>query len=253
MKKPVIAVIAEDEAPQRQELAALLGELWPDLVIAAVCEDGLAAMEAVEAHKPQVVFLDIRMPGVSGIEVARAASAFAHIVFVTAYDEFAVRAFEDGAVDYVLKPVRRERLGVAIARIQERLKSGAAPDLAQLMAVLAEQGRVHETRPIKWITAQAGGVTKMIPIDEVQFFQAEDKYTRVATATEDAHIRAPLKELLPQLDPEIFWQVHRSVIVRVSSIRTIKRDEDGKLRLVLTRKGESLPVSSAFQHRFKAM
>src|SRR5262249_21973661 len=130
----VTAIIAEDEAPQRQELAAMLAELWPDLAIAAICEDGLAALEALEAHKPQVAFLDIRMPGVSGIEVACAASASSHVVFITAYDEFAVRAFEDGAVDYLLKPVRRERLAIAIARIQTRLASGAMPDLAQLVA-----------------------------------------------------------------------------------------------------------------------
>jgi DNA-binding LytR/AlgR family response regulator len=247
------AVIAEDEAPQRQELAAMLREIWPELAIVATCEDGLAALEAIEEHKPQVAFLDIRMPGVGGIEVARAAAAHAQIVFITAYDEFAVHAFENGAVDYLLKPVRRERLAVAVARVQARLESGALPDLASLVALLSDAARARETRPIKWITAQAGGLTKMIPIDDVQFFQAEDKYTRVATAAEDAHIRTPLKDLLSQLDPETFWQVHRGVIVRVSSIRAVKRDEDGKLRLVLTRRTETLPVSSAFQHRFKAM
>jgi DNA-binding LytR/AlgR family response regulator len=247
------AIIAEDEAPQRRELAAMLGELWPGLTIAAACEDGLAALEALEAHKPQIAFLDIRMPGVSGIEVAGAAGASAHVVFITAYDEFAIRAFEDGAVDYLLKPVRRERLAVAIARIQARLAAGTMPDLAQLAAVLAERTMVREQRPIKWITAQAAGVTRMIPIEEVQFFQAEDKYTRVAAESGDAHIRTPLKELLGQLDPECFWQVHRSVIVRVSSIRAVRRDEDGKLQLALAKRSDVLPVSSAFQHRFRAM
>jgi DNA-binding LytR/AlgR family response regulator len=249
----LLAVIAEDELPQRQELRALLAKLWPDLQVVAECADGLAALEALETYRPQVAFLDIRMPGVSGLEVARAAGAHCQVIFITAYDEYALRAFEEGAVDYLLKPVARERLSRAIERARSRLQSGAYIDMAALIDMV--QARLNsDCKPsIKWITASVGNSVKMYSIDEVLFFQAQDKYTRVATADSEGHIRTALKELLPSLDSQAFWQVHRSVIVRVGAIRAVEKDADGKLQLFLRGRDDVLPVSGAFQHRFRGM
>ena len=251
MKQPT-AVIAEDELPQRRELRALLAELWPDLSVVAECDDGLAALDALEQFKPQVLFLDIRMPGVSGLEVARAAGAGCHVIFVTAYEEYALRAFDEGAVDYLQKPVARERLSRAVERARARLQSGAHVDIAALLDMV--QGKLAPGRQgIKWITASVGNSMKMFSIDEVLFFQAQDKYTRVVTADSEGHIRTPLKELLPALDSESFWQVHRSAIVRVGAIRAVEKGEDGKLHLSIRGHAEVLPVSSAFQYRFRGM
>jgi DNA-binding LytR/AlgR family response regulator len=247
------AIIAEDELPQRQELRALLAELWPELQIIAECEDGLAALEALQQHRPQVAFLDIRMPGVSGLEVARAAGAHCHVVFITAYEEYALSAFDQGAVDYVLKPVARERLSRAIERARSRLSSGTYVDMTALIDMVQARLRPGGTQGIKWITASVGNSVKMYSIDEVLFFQAQDKYTRVVTAESEGHIRTPLKELLPALDSETFWQVHRSVIVRVGAIRAVEKGDDGKLQLSVRGCPDVLPVSSTFQHRFRGM
>jgi DNA-binding LytR/AlgR family response regulator len=251
MKMPT-AVIAEDEAPQRADLEALLGELWPDLRILAVCADGRTAAEALRRHSPDVAFLDIRMPGADGFEAARAAGDGTHIVFITAYDTFAVRAFEDGAADYLLKPVKRDRLKATIERVKGRLGSGKPAEIDALLERLEERLAPGQ-KPIRWITANAGGTVRMFPVDDVLFFQSQDKYTRVVTPSEEAHIRTPLKDLLGQLDPDLFWQVHRGAIVRVSAIRSVKRDEDGKMKLHLNGKVETLPVSSVFAARFKGM
>jgi DNA-binding LytR/AlgR family response regulator len=251
MTRPT-AIIAEDELPQRQELRLLLAELWPELDVVAECDDGLAALQALEEHRPGVAFLDIRMPGVSGLEVARAAGAHCQVIFITAYEEYALHAFDEGAVDYLQKPVARERLGRAIERTRARLRSGAQFDIAALLDLV--QARLSPGgKSIKWITASVGNTMKMYSIDEVLFFQAQDKYTRVVTAESEGHIRTPLKELLPALDSEAFWQVHRSVIVRVGAIRAVEKTEDGKLRLSVRGHAEALPVSSAFQHRFRGM
>ena len=251
MTRPT-ALIAEDELPQRQELRALLAELWPELDVVAECEDGFAALQALELHRPQVAFLDIRMPGISGLEVARAAGDHCHVVFVTAYEEYALRAFDEGAVDYLQKPVARERLRRTVERTRARLANGAPVDMTALIdrvqSRLAPGGK-----SIRWITASVGNTLKMFSIDEVLFFQAQDKYTRVATAESEGHIRTPLKELIAALDPEAFWQVHRSVIVRVGAIRSVEKDEDGKLRITIRGHAEVLPVSSAFQYRFRGM
>jgi DNA-binding LytR/AlgR family response regulator len=251
MTRPT-AVIAEDELPQRQELRAMLAELWPELNVVAECDDGLAALDALEQHRPQVLFLDIRMPGVSGVDVARAAGAFCQVIFVTAYEEYALRAFDEGAVDYLQKPVARERLSRAVERTRTRLGSGSQADMAALLDMV--QAKLSPGRGgIKWITASIGNSMKMFSIDEVLFFQAQEKYTRVVTADSEGHIRTPLKELVAALDSESFWQVHRSVIVRVGAIRAVEKGEDGKLRLSLKGHAESLPVSSAFQYRFRGM
>jgi DNA-binding LytR/AlgR family response regulator len=250
MSGPRTALIAEDEAPQRGELRAMLARLWPDLTIVAECGDGLAALEALAAHAPDIAFLDIRMPGVSGLEVARQASAATQLVFITAYDEFAVAAFETGAADYLLKPIRADGLAATIARLRAR-HPVPQPGLVALLDTLAT--RLAPRRTISWITASIGDTVRMIPIDDILFFQSEEKYTRVATATDSAHIRTSLKELIAQLDPETFWQVHRGTIVRVSAIRHVRPDEDGRLRLWLRDLAEPLRVSDAFRHRFRAM
>jgi DNA-binding LytR/AlgR family response regulator len=246
------AILAEDELPQRQELRAMLSELWPELNVLAECDDGLSALDAVQRLKPQVLFLDIRMPGVSGLEVARAAGRDCHVIFVTAYEEYALRAFDEGAIDYLQKPVSRERLMRSIERARARIERGSPVDLATLLDQL--QGKLEPRRQaIKWITASIGNTMKMFAIDEVLFFQAQEKYTRVVTADNEGHIRTPLKELLPALDSEVFWQVHRGVIVRVGAIRAVEKGDDGKLRLTLRGHTEVLPVSSAFNHRFRGM
>jgi len=251
MTRPT-AVIAEDELPQRQELRALLAELWPELEVVAECADGLAALDALELHRPQVLFLDIRMPGVSGLEVARAAGPHCQVIFVTAYEEYALRAFDEGAVDYLQKPVARERLSRAVERARTRLKTGSSVDMAALLDLV--QAKLAPGKSgIKWITASVGNSMKMFSIEEVLFFQAQDKYTRVVTAENEGHIRTPLKELLGSLDSEEFWQVHRSAIVRVGAIRAVEKDADGKLRLSIRGHAEVLPVSSAFQYRFRGM
>ena len=245
------AIIAEDEGAQRAELKALLGELWPQLEIVAECEDGLAAMEALHAFKPDVAFLDIRMPGVSGLEVAGAAGD-THVVLITAYDEFAIKAFEAGAADYLLKPVRRDRLAATIARLGKRLTDGQRAAPIDLVGLL--QARLTpERRWMSWVSASAGDTIRMIPVDEVLAFFSEDKYTCVLTKAGATHIRTPLKDLIGQLNPELFWQVHRSAIVRVAAIRAVRRDEDGRLRIHLNGSAETLPVSAAFQDRFKPM
>ena len=247
------AIIAEDEAPQRQELRASLAELWPDLSIVAECEDGLTALEALDRHRPQIAFLDIRMPGVSGLEVARAAASHCHVIFLTAYEEYALRAFDEGAVDYLLKPVTRERLSLAIQRARSRLESGARVDMTALIDMVQARLAAGGKPGIKWLTVSVGNSVKMYSIDEVLFFQAQDKYTRVVTAASEGHIRTPLKELASALDSETFWQVHRSVIVRVGAIHAVEKGDDGKLQLTVRGRPDVLPVSSTFQHRFRGM
>jgi len=174
MTRPT-AIIAEDETPQRQELRALLAELWPELNVVAECEDGLSALEALEQHSPQLAFLDIRMPGVSGLEVARTAGAQCHVIFVTAYDEYALRAFDEGAVDYLLKPVARERLSLAIQRARSRLEGGAHVDMTALIDMVQARLASGGKPGIKWLTVSVGNSVKMYSIDEVLFFQAQDK------------------------------------------------------------------------------
>ena len=246
------AIIAEDEEPQRAELRSMLATLWPDLQIIE-CEDGLEAMEALESHRPEIAFLDIRMPGVSGLEVAKAASGHAQIVFTTAYDEYALQAFEQGAIDYLLKPIKRERLEVAIARVRQRLRQ-SPPDVSSVIAALEQRlSKKSTAHEIQWITASIGNTTKMIAIGDVLFFQAQDKYTRVVTAKEEALIRTTLRELTERLNDNLFWQVHRSTVVQVSAIESVQRDEMGKLTLRIKGSKEMVPVSSAFNYRFKAM
>ncbi|RRN56562.1 DNA-binding response regulator [Pseudoxanthomonas sp. SGNA-20] len=237
----VVGLVAEDEAPQRRALVEQLRLAWPELELAAVCEDGEAALDAVAAHRPQVAFLDIRMPGASGMDVARAVAGHGGlVVFTTAYDDYAVRAFEAGAAHYLLKP------------LQPRA-AGGGPDLQALLDGLEARLRPRGGQLIRWITASVGDSVRMIGIDEVLFFQAQDKYVRVATAGGNALIRTPLKELLMGLDPDVFWQVHRGVVVRVAAIDRLLRNELGRHGLRLKGHPEVLPVSGAFLHRFRGM
>ena len=249
------ALIAEDEKPLRDALRAQLGIAWPELEIVAECEDGIAAMEAIVAHRPQVCFLDIRMPGVTGLDVARAAlAAKSVVVFTTAYDEYAVRAFEMGASDYLLKPVQPARLQQTVGRVCERLQTSVRDDEDDARIDALEQAlRPAGKRLIRWISAAVGDTVKMIGIEEVVYFQASEKYVRVVTAQGEAVIRTPLKELLAGLDPEEFWQVHRGTIVRVSAIDRLRKDDLGKSTLTLRGRSDALPVSSAFLQRFRGM
>ena len=249
----ITVVIAEDEQPQRQALQKMLQELMPEAELVAVCEDGLSALEAIQQFQPTLALLDIRMPGLSGLEVARSAGANTQIVFTTAYDEYAVKAFETGAVDYLLKPIKPERLQQAIDRVRERCQAKVAPDIANIIDALETKLRGASNKSIKWVTASVGDTVKMFSIDDVLFFQAQDKYIRVVTHSDEAVIRTPLKELIGSLDPDIFWHVHRSVVVRVSAIDRVRKDDLGHYSLHLKDRTDTLPISSAFQSRFRGM
>ncbi len=251
------ALIADDEDLPRAELRRMLGRAWPDLQIVAECEHGPAAVEALEQQAPDIAFLDIRMPGLSGLDVARAASGRCHTVFTTAYDAYAVQAFDAGAVDYLLKPIDAQRLGQTCARLRERLATRApAPALDGLVDELAQRLALnpgHAGTRLRWISASVGDTIKMFGIDEVLFFQSDEKYTRVVTASDEAHIRKPLKEIAEGLDGDTFWQVHRGLIVRAAAIARAQRDDLGRISLHLKGHTEKLAVSQAYAWRFKPM
>lgn len=248
------AILADDEDLPRAELRRMLAAAWPELEIRAECEHGPAAVEAIDAHRPDVAFLDIRMPGLSGLDVARAASGRCHCVFTTAYDSHAVAAFDAGAVDYLLKPIGTERLAHAVARLQERLaRQQPAPDIDGLVQQLSARLQPVAPQRLRWLSASVGDTIKMFGIDEVLFFQSDEKYTRVVTAADEAHVRKPLKEIADGLDPEVFWQVHRGVIVRAAAIARAQRDEMGRITLHLKGHAEKLAVSQAYAWRFKPM
>jgi DNA-binding LytR/AlgR family response regulator len=244
------AVIAEDEPVLRGELKDHLMRLWPGLRIVAEAEDGIEALDALERCKPQVMFLDIQMPGLSGLEVARAASGRCHVVFVTAYDQYAVGAFEQGAVDYVMKPFSAARLATAIARARERLD--AAPSrLDGLLRALAENA--PKRGYLRWINASQGQNVRLVTTDEICYFKADNKYTLVVTADAEALIRKPIKELIEELDPEVFWPIHRGVVVNANAIALAHRKFNGQFELRLKARKETLPVSEAFAYRFRQM
>jgi DNA-binding LytR/AlgR family response regulator len=245
------AIIAEDEPVLRAQLRELLGAVWPELQIVATAEDGLQAARALQDHAPDVVFLDIQMPGLSGLEVARQASDRHHVVFVTAYDQYAVAAFEEGAVDYVMKPLNAERLATACARVKGRL-SAAPANLENLLRVLAGMSAPRQSY-LRWINASMGTDVKLITVDEVRYFQADTKYTRVVTAQGESLIRKSLKELLDELDPALFWQIHRSTVVNVGAIAGVARDFAGHLTVKLKDRKETLAVSQPFAHLFRQM
>jgi len=245
------AIIAEDEPVLRAQLQELLGTVWPDLRIVATAADGLQAIKALERHTPDVLFLDIQMPGLTGLDVARQASNRHHVVFVTAYNQYAVAAFEEGAVDYVMKPLSAERLATACARVKSRL-SAAPANLENLLRALARMAAPKHTY-LRWINASMGADVKLITVDEVRYFQSDTKYTRVVTADGESLIRKSLKELLDELDPSLFWQIHRSTIVNVNAIGAVSHDLAGRLVLKLKDRKETLQVSQPYSHLFRQM
>ncbi len=275
------ALIAEDEPLLAHALKAELAAAWPELQVLATAGDGRSAVREALRLLPQVLFFDIRMPGLDGLGAAAELAdrwptdeaPMPQLVFVTAYDEYAARAFETQAIDYVLKPVQPERLRKTVLRLRQALAAqqqanpaSAVADealertLAQWRQVLAAAGNggsppPASAAPLKMIAAsEAGGSTvRMVPIDEVLYFEAADKYIRVLTARHEYLIRTPLKQLLTQLDPEVFWQVHRAVVVRSAAIEAVHRDEAGKLHLDLRGRPEKIPVSRLYGHLFRAM
>ena len=245
------AIIAEDEPVLRAGLKRLLLGTWPELEIVAVANDGLRAIQLLERHAPDVLFLDIQMPGCSGLEVAKAASGNCHVVFVTGYDQYAVAAFEHGAVDYLMKPVSATRLATACRRVRERLASKPA-SLEALLAKLAESAaRRHDY--LRWINVESGPKVRLVTVEEICYFTADTKYTRLVTADREALIRLSLKELADVLDPSEFWQIHRATIVNVNAIAEVSRDARGLPRLHLKGRTETLAVSQPFAHLFRQM
>ena len=249
MRAPT-AILAEDESVLRAELKQHLGVLWPELSVVGEAGTGIEAIDMFERHCPDVLFLDIEMPLMSGLDVAYQVQGRCHIAFVTAYDAHAVAAFEAGAVDYMLKPLEQGRLRVAVERLKQRL--GSAPPNLEL--ILREFARAA-TAPayLRWINASVGKTLRLITVEEILFFQADTKYTRVVTATFEAHIRKSLHELQSQLDPAVFWPIHRSTVVNANAIAGVARDYRGQLSVTLKNRPEHLAVSESQQYRFKQM
>ena len=255
----ITAIIAEDEPILRAQLKSKLAKLWPELNVVADVGDGEAALEAIGEHQPQLAFLDIQMPEMTGVEVAKSLSANralrCHIVFVTAFDQYAVEAFETGAIDYVLKPYSDERLKAAVDRLKERLSIVPAPPPQNLKTLLAHLSAklTPQNEKLKWIKANIGSNLRLIPIEDVLFFQSDEKYTLVATKEFDALIKTPIKEILDGIDTEKFWQIHRSTIVNALAIEAVSRDFRGQATVRVKGRKENLTVSRPFSHLFKQM
>jgi DNA-binding LytR/AlgR family response regulator len=249
------AIIADDEAPLRQALKTQLGHVWPELSICAQAENGIEALEQITTLRPDIAFLDIRMPGISGMEVARKADAACRIVFITAYDQFAVEAFENEAVDYLLKPVEPERLAQTVRRLKDRL-ARPAPLPEEISAALQSlESRLGHPAPatLKWIKTQDREVIRLVPVDEICCFEAQDKYTVVRTRREEFLIRKPIRELAEELDPDAFWQIHRGIIVNAACIDRVSSQLTGRYALTLKGIDGTFMVSRRFRHRFRAM
>ena len=265
------AVIADDERLMREQLRARLAEVWPELEIVAEAKNGIEAVQFVAQHHPDLVFLDIRMPGMTGVEAARDIAQLpsgdetddnwpgCEVVFITAYDQYAIEAFEQGVVDYVLKPAERERLAVTVERIRKRLAQrqgdeGAAPaGMQQLLQSLTQRMNPAAPPQLQWIQATVGQSIQMIPVEDVLFFISDEKYTRVQTATVEALIRKPIKELVDELDAKLFWQIHRSTLVNVKAIAGVTRDLRGRQLVSVRGHAEKLEVSRSFTGLFKGM
>lgn len=274
------AVLADDERLMREQLRARLGEVWPELEIVAEAKNGAEAVQLVQQHRPDIVFLDIRMPGLTGVEAARQIAQLPppepaagggddealvpEIVFITAYDQYAVEAFEQGVADYVLKPAERERLQLTVERIRKRLAARAAGvdapaeaaagmPLQQLLHQLSARMAGQAPSYLKWIQANVGVNIQMVAVDEVLFFISDEKYTRVQTAQFEALIRKPIKELVDELDPQQFWQIHRSTLVNVKAIAGVSRDFRGRQIVAVKGHGEKLEVSRSYTGLFKGM
>ena len=249
------AVVADDERLMRDQIVDRLKEAWPELLIVGEASNGREAIAMVQSLQPDIVFLDISMPGMDGIETAQALAGRAHVVFVTAHDQYAISAFEHGAVDYLLKPAEPERVALTCQRLRERLKQ--APDpmdevLEQLSQRLGSSG-LKPREYMRWVQASVGANIRMIPTGDILFFRAEDKYTLVKTRGFEALIRKPIKELIEELDPDEFWQIHRSTVVRVDAVEQVSRDFRGHQIVHVKGSDEKLEVSRTFSHLFKQM
>jgi len=249
------AVVVDDERLMREQIVGRLKEAWPELLIVGEAANGREAVAMVHSLEPDVVFLDINMPEMDGIKTAQALAGRAHLVFVTAYDQYAIRAFEQGAVDYILKPVEPERVALTCTRLRERLQHKPDPVdhlLDQLSQRLGSEG-LKPREYMRWVQASVGANIRMIPTSEILFFRAEDKYTRVQTQGFEALIRTPIKDLVDALDPKEFWQIHRSTLVRVDAVAQVSRNFSGKQVVHLKGSDEKLEVSRSFNHLFKQM
>ena len=274
------AVIADDERLLREQLRARLAEVWPELEIVGEAKNGAEAVALTESQRPDIVFLDIRMPGMTGIEAARAIAQLpvdgddddaassgpdarpwhgCEIVFITAYDQYAIEAFQQGVVDYVLKPAERDRLQVTVDRVKKRLAergAGESPDatgMQQLLQKLAAKMNPGAAPKLKWIQATVGASIQMIAVEDVLFFISDEKYTRVQTATLEALIRKPIKELVDELDAETFWQIHRSTLVNTRMVAGVTRDLRGRQLVSVRGHPEKLEVSRSYAGLFKGM
>jgi DNA-binding LytR/AlgR family response regulator len=258
------AIIADDERLMREQLRMRLEEVWPELEIVGEAKNGEEAVQLVGELQPDLTFLDIRMPGKTGIEAAREIGSQSHIVFVTAYDQYAVEAFERGAVDYLLKPTEKERLQVTVDRIKERMKErvkgqGSGPheavndNVAALLSQIAEKVGGPKQKYLQWIQASIGQDLRMIPVEEILFFRSDEKYTCVQTDKLEALIRKPVRDLADELDPALFWQIHRATLVNVNAIEGVTRDIRGRHLVMVKGRPERLEVSRSFLHLFKQM
>lgn len=249
------AVVADDERLMRDQIIASLNQAWPELVIVGQAVNGREAVAMVQGLEPDIVFLDIQMPEMDGIQAAKALAGQVHVVFVTAYDQYAISAFDQGAVDYLLKPADPERVTLACQRLRERLEQKPDPMDALLVKLShrLEDGTRKVPDYLRWVQASVGANIRMIPTSEVIFFRAEDKYTRVQTEAFEALIRKPIKELIDELDPKEFWQIHRSTLVRVDAVTQVSRNLRGNQVVHLKGRDETLEVSRSFNNLFKQM
>jgi DNA-binding LytR/AlgR family response regulator len=250
----VRAIVADDEELLRDYLVSKLNALWPELNMVGTAANGIEAAKLIERERPDVAFLDIKMPGATGLEVAQGIEGDTRVVFVTAYDEYAVEAFEREAVDYLVKPVNEARLAKTCERLKKELAAAEpAPQIAQVLKQLMQQAKPSGEGPLKWIRASAGSTTHHVPVAEVLYFQSDEKYTIVKTATAEHVIRTTLTELAAQLDADEFWQIHRSTIVNLNFIASTRRDDNARLFVRIKGTDAELPVSRAYVHLFKQM
>jgi DNA-binding LytR/AlgR family response regulator len=249
------AVVADDERLMREQIIGRLKQAWPELAIVGEASNGREAVALVRSLEPDIAFFDISMPEMDGVQAAQAVAGEVHVVFVTAHDEYAIKAFEQGAVDYVLKPAELERLAITCGRLRERLK-GAPDPMGELLAQLSQRlgaGAIKSREYMRWVQASVGATIRMIPTSDILFFRAEDKYTRVQTPTFEALIRKPIRELIDELDPNEFWQIHRSTVVRVDAIEQVSRNFRGQQVVHVKGSPDKLEVSRTFNHLFKQM
>jgi len=250
------AILADDERLMRDQLRMRLGQVWPELEIIGEAKNGDEAIELVDQLHPDFTFLDIRMPGKTGMEAAAVIGNKSHIVFVTAYDAYAVEAFERGAVDYVLKPPEQERLQITVDRLKTRLQKPSADVNASVTAMLSQLAeKIAAPKPayLQWIQASIGQDLRMIPVEEILFFRSDEKYTSVQTERYEALIRKPVRDLAEELDPALFWQIHRATLVNVNAIEGVTRDIRGRHLVMIKGRTDKLEVSRSFLHLFKQM